>query len=86
MLCAQVDLSPYGPHDYRVSRPPTVDQVKVSVLRGMAEGLSDREIAHRMHVSVRTVQRVIDNFRKSSGASTRFAAGVLACRLGLLDD
>lgn len=69
----------------RSTRPKVVDEVTISVLVAMAEGLSDPEIAHRVHVSARTVQRVLDNFRETTGATTRFAAGATACRMGLLD-
>ena len=65
--------------------PRTADPVMISVLQGMADGLSDREIGRRVHVSDRTVQRVIDEFKRMSGTDNRFAAGAAACRLGLLD-
>ena len=70
-------------------RPPTpldhLDEVSLQVLRALAEGATDQEIAHRVHISTRTVQRLVDNFKTASGTRTRFAAGVAACRLGLLD-
>ncbi len=64
----------------------STDPVTRGVLRALAEGATDHEVAQRVHVSTRTVQRIIDNFKASSGARTRFAAGAAACRLGLLDD
>lgn len=62
------------------------DPVTLGVLRALAEGATDQEAAHRVHVSPRTVQRILDHFKEWSGTRTRFAAGVAACRLGLLDD
>lgn len=67
------------------TRLPPVDPVTIGILRALAEGKTDQEAAQRVHVSTRTVQRVIDNFKNASGTRTRFAAGVAACRLGLLD-
>ena len=57
----------------------------LGILRALAEGATDQEAAQRVHVSPRTVQRVLDHFKELSGTRTRFAAGVAACRLGLLD-
>ncbi|MHA3704001.1 helix-turn-helix domain-containing protein [Jatrophihabitans sp. YIM 134969] len=62
------------------------DPVTLGILRALAAGKTDHEAAHLVHVSPRTVQRVVDSFKQASGAPTRFAAGVAACRLGLLDD
>lgn len=68
------------------TRLPSTDPVTRGVLRALADGVTDQEVAQRVHVSTRTVQRVIDNFKASSGTRTRFAAGAAACRMGLLDD
>lgn len=62
-----------------------VDALTVEVLRGLAEGATDQQVARQVNVSARTVQRVIDGFKASSGARTRFAAGAAACRMGLLE-
>ena len=64
--------------------PASFDPLTVDVLRALAEGLSDSEVAKRVHVSARTVQRVIDAFKADTGSRTRIAAGVAACRLGVL--
>ena len=66
--------------------PASFDPLTVDVLRALAEGLSDGEVAKRVHVSARTVQRVVDAFKADTGSRTRIAAGVAACRLGLLGD
>lgn len=55
-----------------------------NVLRALADGATDRDVARDLRVSTRTVQRVVDEFKAATGSRTRLAAGVAACRLGLL--
>ena len=84
-LSEQVDRFRARPEDLAVTSQLAADAIMRSVLRGMADGLSDREIGRRAHVSDRTVQRLIDQFKQTSGTTNRFAAGAAACRLGFLD-
>lgn len=63
----------------------TADPLMTSVLRALADGATDRDVARTLHVSTRTVQRVVDEFKAATGTRTRLAAGVAACRLGLLE-
>lgn len=50
----------------------------------LAAGLSDDEVAHQLGQSVRSVRRRIAQLMEEIGATTRFQAGVLAQRAGLL--
>jgi DNA-binding CsgD family transcriptional regulator len=55
-----------------------------SVLRLLAEGLTDDAIARRIGVSVRTVRNEVASLMASLDARSRFQAGLRAARLGLL--
>lgn len=57
---------------------------ELDVVRLVAEGLSDREIAGRLVVSPHTVHRHIANVLTKLGAASRAAAAAEASRLGLL--
>jgi ATP/maltotriose-dependent transcriptional regulator MalT len=68
-----------------VRRPPGVlTRREVDVLRLVAEGLSDREIAARLVLSEHTVHRHVANIRRKLGRSSRAAAAAEAARLGLV--
>jgi DNA-binding NarL/FixJ family response regulator len=54
------------------------------VLRLVAEGLSDAEIAGRLIVSPHTVHRHVANIRTKLGQSSRAAAAAYAARRGLI--
>lgn len=54
------------------------------VLRLLAGGLTDQQIARRLGVSERTVARTVARSMTELGARSRFEAGVRAARLGLL--
>jgi DNA-binding CsgD family transcriptional regulator/tetratricopeptide (TPR) repeat protein len=56
---------------------------EVEVLHLLAEGASDAEIAERLIVSVRTVNRHVANILSKTGAPNRTAATALALRSGL---
>ena len=57
---------------------------ELEVLRLVAEGLSDAEIAERLVLSRHTVHRHIANIRTKLGLASRAAAAAHATRLGLL--
>jgi LuxR family maltose regulon positive regulatory protein len=57
---------------------------EVEVLRLVAEGLSDKEIAERLHLSGHTVHRHISNVRRKLGLASRAAAVAWAAQRGLL--
>ncbi len=57
---------------------------ELEVLRLVAEGLSDAEIAERLVLSQHTVHRHVANIRTKLGLASRAAAAAHAARLGLL--
>lgn len=57
---------------------------QVEVLRLVAEGLSNREIANRLHLSDKTVQRHLANIYAKIGVKSRSAAAAFAFRTGLV--
>ena len=54
------------------------------VLRGLAEGMSDREIAERESVSLPTVRTHVTNILGKLGAESRLQALVTALRRGIV--
>jgi pimeloyl-ACP methyl ester carboxylesterase/DNA-binding CsgD family transcriptional regulator len=75
--------------DPRRATPPSDDGAPLSareaeVLRLVAEGLSDAEIAARLIVSPHTVHRHVANIRTKLGQPSRAAAAVYAARRGLI--
>ena len=60
------------------------EQVKLSILRLLAEGLKDDVVARRLGMSVRSCRRHIAEMMNQLAASSRFQAGALAQRSGLL--
>jgi DNA-binding CsgD family transcriptional regulator len=62
-----------------------LDEVTHAILQQMAAGAKDELIARRMAISLRTCRRHIATIMSTLGASSRFEAGVLAQRQGLLD-
>ncbi|WP_410586301.1 alpha/beta fold hydrolase [Amycolatopsis sp. lyj-23] len=65
------------PHDELSER-------ELDVLRLVAEGLSDNEIARRLGISVHTAHRHVSNIRGKLGVSSRAAAAAHAATAGLL--
>jgi len=59
----------------RVTRPAGLSERQVEVLRLVAAGLSDREIALRLHVSLRTTEHHVQDIYAKIGASSRAASG-----------
>jgi pimeloyl-ACP methyl ester carboxylesterase/DNA-binding CsgD family transcriptional regulator len=57
---------------------------ELEVLRLVADGLSDAEIAERLVLSPHTVHRHVANIRTKLGLASRAAAAAHAARLGLL--
>lgn len=56
-----------------------------AILDQLAAGAKDDAIAHRLGLSVRTCRRHIAAIMKRLDADSRFQAGVLACRHGMVD-
>ena len=58
---------------------------EAQVLRHVAFGLSNREIANSLGISVETVKEHVQNILRKTGASDRTDVAVRAVRLGLVD-
>ncbi|QEF97525.1 Response regulator protein VraR [Stieleria maiorica] len=58
---------------------------EAQVLRHIAFGLSNREIAKSLGISVETVKEHVQNILRKTGASDRTDVAVRAVRLGLVD-
>ena len=56
---------------------------EIDVLRLLAEGLSDREISDRLHLSVPTVRYHVGNLISKTGCASRTELAVSAVRSGL---
>jgi hypothetical protein len=75
-------------HGNFVSRSEGVqlrEDVQRAIVYFLAEGLRDESIARRIGVSVRTCRRHIAELLEEMGAESRFQAGYLTAKLGLLD-
>lgn len=72
-------LSELFEHRWRVARPWEMTDDHDAVLRLLAEGLGDEEVAQQLGTSVRTVRRRVAEAMDAYGASSRFQLGL---RLG----
>lgn len=62
------------------------DALWQAILDQLAGGAKDDAIAHRLGLSVRTCRRHIAAIMRELDADSRFQAGVLACRRGMLNE
>jgi ATP/maltotriose-dependent transcriptional regulator MalT len=68
-------------------RPPTEKRLtarEIQILRLVAEGLSDREVAARLDLSEHTVHRHVTNILTKTGLPSRAAAVAYAAKAGVL--
>lgn len=70
----------------RPERPAGLSDREVAVLRLLARGLSNREIARELSVSPRTIQHHVEHIFDKTGVSTRVSATFYAMRHHLLVD
>jgi HD-GYP domain-containing protein (c-di-GMP phosphodiesterase class II) len=79
-----------GAAGHRVPRrregPEGLTAREIEVLRLLARGLSNREIAERLVISPKTVGNHVEHIYAKIGASTRATASLFALRHGLLPD
>src|SRR5262245_8064007 len=75
-----------APAGSRDETPPPLTPVEHDVLRLMAAGLTNREIAGRMRWSVATVKKYVQRVLAKLGVPDRTRAAVVAVRRGLLAD
>jgi two-component system response regulator DevR len=66
------------------SRTPTLNARQREVLRLVAEGLSNREIAARTHLSEYTVKGYVEEILERLGARNRVHAAIVATKQGLI--
>jgi len=77
---------PRGPRPSTRRNPASLTAREVDVLRLVAEGLRNAEIADRLFVSRRTVDHHVSAILRKLGARTRGEAVAEAARLALLED
>ncbi|MGH2383242.1 MAG: HD domain-containing phosphohydrolase, partial [Candidatus Limnocylindria bacterium] len=65
-------------------RPAGLSEREVGVLRLMAQGFSNREIARRLYISPRTAEHHVQHIYAKIGASSRASAALFAMEHGLL--
>jgi DNA-binding NarL/FixJ family response regulator len=73
-----------GPRNLRRPQPPglRLGATDVSVLSKLAQGLSDREIAARLHRSPHTIKHYVERLREAVGARNRIELAAWAGRHG----
>lgn len=80
---AVLEAAGHRPHARR-ARPAGLTDRQIDVLRLVARGLSNREIADRLVISRRTAENHVQDVYAKIGASTRAAAALFAMEHGLL--
>ncbi len=68
-----------------LARPAGLSEREVEVLRLVARGLSNREVAGRLWISAKTVGHHVEHIYRKLGVTTRPAAALFAMENGLLD-
>ncbi|WP_158607451.1 helix-turn-helix transcriptional regulator [Flexivirga caeni] len=76
--------TPWRPGTVPASRADRLEPRDRTILRLMAGGVSDAAIARQLSLSSRTVERRVRVLLDRLNATTRFQAGVLAARQGLI--
>jgi DNA-binding CsgD family transcriptional regulator/sugar-specific transcriptional regulator TrmB len=74
--------APFG--EVRKREEPLSNATSRQLLQMLAAGATDEAAARRLGLSTRTVRRLMSDFMASTGAASRFQAGVEAVRRGLL--
>ena len=77
-------MPPAAPRTGAGGRPAGLSERELEVLRLVADGLSNREIAHRLSVSPRTAEHHVQHIYAKIGASSRASAALFAMEHGLL--
>jgi DNA-binding NarL/FixJ family response regulator len=71
------------PRSHRHHWPDDLTEREVEVLRLVAEGRSNRDIADSLYLSERTVERHVSNIYNKIGVGSRTAAAAYAFRKGI---
>ncbi len=69
----------------RSTHPAGLSEREVEVLRLLARGATNREVARRLSIAVKTVNRHVENIYGKAGVTSRAAAALFAMEHGLLD-
>jgi DNA-binding NarL/FixJ family response regulator len=77
---------PRGPRPTTRANEAQLTAREVEVLRLVAEGLRNADVASRLFVSRRTVDHHVSSILRKLGARSRGEAVAAASRLGLLED
>ena len=83
-VSAVVDAAGGSPQRTAGDRPAGLSEREIEVLRLVADGLSNREIANRLTVSPRTAEHHVQHIYAKIGASSRASAALFAMEHGLL--
>lgn len=76
---------PRGPYRARRANPAGLTARQLEVLSHLADGSTNREIAERLHISLKTVEHHVSAILERLDAPSRAEAVAAAERLGLLD-
>jgi HD-GYP domain-containing protein (c-di-GMP phosphodiesterase class II) len=82
--CARAVVEAAGQTPSRTRWPEGLSDREVEVVRLVARGLSNREVAGELHISRRTAEHHVQHIYAKIGASTRAAAALFAMEHGLL--
>ena len=82
--CARAVVAAAGEQPARTRWPEGLSDREVEVLRLVARGLSNREVAGELHISRRTAEHHVQHIYAKIGVSTRAAAALFAMEHGLL--
>jgi len=74
---------PLGPEAQRAAHPAGLSEREAEVLRLVAKGLTNAEVARRLYVSPRTVDRHLSSVYRKLGVGSRTAAARFATENGL---
>jgi HD-GYP domain-containing protein (c-di-GMP phosphodiesterase class II) len=83
-VAAVVDAAGGSLHKKASLRPAGLSDREVEVLKLMAAGLSNREVARRLYISPRTAEHHVQHIYTKIGVSSRAAAAVFAMEHGLI--
>ena len=73
------------PSPAKGEEPGSLTPRELGVLRSLATGKTNRQIAHELHLSLSTVKRHLERIISKLGVSDRTQAAVKAVELGLID-
>lgn len=83
-VAAVVDAAGGAPRRRAAVRPSGLSEREIEVLRLVAQGLSNRDVARRLHISPRTAEHHVQHIYTKIGVSSRAAAALFAMEHGLI--